>query len=95
MVFHPDLRRLYLSRASSVDSQVRKLPLLCGGSELISCCRIYAVTMGSVPVTTVFGVITFGELVLGIYGTISRSKAGGTVIISEQKRHSHLATVPV
>lgn len=42
-------------------------------------------TMGSVPVTSVFGVITFIEVVLGIYGLISRPKAPGEAMLSEQK----------
>jgi len=38
--------------------------------------RIYAVTLGSVPVTIVLGVITVGQFLLGIYVTISGAEAG-------------------
>ena len=54
--------------------------------------------MGNVPVTTVFGVITAGDFVLGIYGTVSRARVGGKDILSGRKNYPHacsIATAPV
>jgi hypothetical protein len=83
VVLHLNVCHMHLPRPSRVDPQVGwKLPRWpFEESELqLFFFRIYAVTLGNIPVTVVFGFITFSELALGTLGTVSRAGKGGEVI---------------